>query len=82
MYEMAAIAYEIGNKHIPVFYEQEELLVAFEAPLYNSLLAAGYDVHQGKRKLANQLKTSVTPHGNIRSETLFSRIMKLTNPPG
>ena len=82
MYEMAAIAYEIGNKHIPVFYEQEELLVAFEAPLYNSLLAAGYDVHQGKRKLANQLKTSVTPHGNTRSETLFSRIMKLTNPPG
>ena len=82
MYEMAALCYEIGNKHIPLFYDQEELLVAFEAPLFNSLLAAGYDVHRGNRKLTLPLKTSVTPHGNIRSETLFSRIMKLTNPAG
>ena len=82
MFEMAAVAYEIGNKHLPVFYEDEELLVAFESPLYQSLVAAGYDVQQGKRKLANPLRTSVTPHGGRRSETLFSRIMKLTNPPG
>ena len=36
MFEMAAICYEIGNKHLPVFYEEEELLVAFEAPLYQT----------------------------------------------
>ncbi|MES2890536.1 MAG: urease accessory protein UreE [Bacteroidota bacterium] len=82
MFEMAAVSYEIGNKHIPVFYDQEELMVAFERPLYNSLLAAGYDVHQGSRKLVTPLKTSVAPHGKTQGDTLFSRIMKLTNPPG
>ena len=82
MFEMAAISYEIGNKHLPVFYKDEELLVAFESPLYQSLLAAGYDVQQGKRKLVDPLRTSVTPHSGPRSQTLFSRIMKLTNPPG
>ena len=82
MFEMASICYEIGNKHIPVFYEEEELLVAFEAPLYRLLTAAGYDVQKGKRKLVNPLKTTVAPHAGTAGGGLFSRIMQLTNPPG
>ncbi|MCW3092652.1 MAG: Urease accessory protein ureE [Ferruginibacter sp.] len=81
MFEMASVCYEIGNKHLPVFYEEDEILVAFESPLFRTLLAAGYDVSQGKRKLINPLKTSVSPHGPSRQHNLFSKIMKLTNPP-
>jgi urease accessory protein len=81
MFEMAAVCYEIGNKHIPVFYQGEEVLVAFEPPLFKVLKAAGYDVSEGKRKLVNPLRTSVSPHVHDGKGNLFSKIMKLTNPP-
>jgi urease accessory protein len=76
MYEMAAVCYEIGNKHLPLFYQNDEVLVAYEAPLYKLLTAGGYATEQAKRKLLKPLKTTVTPHGS--GSTLFSKIMKLT----
>ena len=79
MFEMASVCYEIGNKHLPLFYEDEQLLVPFENPLYKLLLAQGYTVKQENRKLLQPLKTTVAPHGTS-SETLFSKIMKLKNP--
>lgn len=80
MHEMAAVCYEIGNKHLPIFYQEDEILVAYEASLFQLLSAGGYDVEQAKRKLIKPLKTTVSPHGNS-SNSLFSRIMKLTNDP-
>jgi urease accessory protein len=77
MKEMAAICYEIGNKHLPLFYYNDELLVAYEKPLFNLLLSGGYCVKQASRKLIHPLKTTVAPHGN-GGDTLFSRILKLT----
>ncbi|MCP9753065.1 urease accessory protein UreE [Ferruginibacter sp. HRS2-29] len=77
MEEMASICYEIGNKHLPLFYYNDELLIAFEKPLYNLLMSSGYDVKQAQRKLLHPLKTTVSPHGTS-GETLFSKIMKLT----
>lgn len=73
MYEMASVCYEIGNKHIPVFYQKEEILVAFEVPLFNLLTSAGYDVSQGERKLVNPLNTSVLPHGHTIRVGLLSK---------
>ncbi len=75
IYEMAAICYEIGNKHLPLFYENDEVLVAYEAPLLRLLKTAGYNLAEGKRKLLHPLKTTVTPHG---SSSLFSKIINLT----
>jgi urease accessory protein len=82
MFEMASVCYEIGNKHLPLFYEDDAVLVAFEAPLYRLLSASGYEVEQGSRKLINPLKTTVAAHEHAGSgsETLFSKIMRLTNP--
>lgn len=34
MFEMASVCYEIGNKHLPLFYDADQLLVPFENPLY------------------------------------------------
>ncbi|MGG9970710.1 urease accessory protein UreE [Ferruginibacter sp. SUN002] len=76
MFEMASICYEIGNKHLPLFYENDELLIPFEQPIYKLLTAQGYNVQVDKRKLLQPLKTTVLPHGS--SETLFSKILKLT----
>ena len=77
MFEMASIFYEIGNKHVPLFFENDELLVPFEKPLFKLLISLGYSIKQEQRKLVQSLKTTVTAHGN-QSETLFSKIMKLT----
>lgn len=79
MQEMAATCYEIGNKHLPLFYQDEEVLVAFEKTLFTFLQASGYKVEKAGRKLIHPLKTTVAPHGN--SSSLFSRIMKLTTDP-
>jgi len=77
MFEMASVCYEIGNKHLPLFYEDDELLVPFELPLFRLLSAQGYDIKQGKRKLIQALKTTVSPH-EPAGTSLFSKIMKLT----
>ncbi len=79
MDEMAAICYEIGNKHMPLFYCNDELLVPFEAPLFRLFTAAGYLPKRENRKLLNQLKTTVSPHSNGENrQTLFSKILQLT----
>ncbi len=78
MFEMASVCYEIGNKHLPLFYEEESLLVPFDAPLMRLLSAQGYDVKKEERKLLQPLKTTVAPHGD-NNNSLFSKIMKLTN---
>lgn len=78
MFEMASVCYEIGNKHLPLFYEEEQLLVPFESPLYKLLLAQGYNVKQKDRKLIQPLKTTVSPHGD-NNNSLFNKIMKFTN---
>ncbi len=80
MYETAAVCYEIGNKHLPLFYQDEEIVVAYEVPLFALLTAGGYNIEQAKRKLIQPLKTTVTPHGSS-SNSLFNRIMKLTTDP-
>ena len=78
MYEMAMICYEIGNKHLPLFYESETLLVPYDAPTHRLLQASGYHVEVQKRKLLKQLKTTVSPHSHTGGDSLFSKILKRT----
>ena len=76
MFEMASACYEIGNKHLPLFYEADQLLVPFEMPLFNLLLVQGYAVQQEERKLLYPLKTTVAPHTVGISDSVFSKIIK------
>ncbi len=79
MYEVAAVCYEIGNKHLPLFYQEDEILVAFDGPLFDLLTKGGYAVEKAGRKLMAPLKTTVSPHSS--STSLFNRIIKLTTDP-
>jgi urease accessory protein len=79
MFELASISYEIGNKHLPLFYQDNTLLVAYDAPLYRLLVSAGYEISKEEARLVNPLKTSVSPHGDGGQDSLFSKIMKLTS---
>lgn len=41
--EMAIACFEIGNKHIPIFInDQNEVITAFEKPLFDQLKRAGF----------------------------------------
>ncbi|QHV94203.1 urease accessory protein UreE [Spirosoma endbachense] len=81
MYEMASVCYEIGNKHLPLFFDDNTLLAPYDAPLFRLLTALGYVVEQQQRKLVQPLKTTISPHGHASSsESLFSKILKLTTP--
>ena len=79
MFDTASVCYEIGNKHLPLFIENNDLLVPYEKPLFTMLTAQGYTIKLEQRKLLTPLRTSVSPHAHNGGESLFSRIMKLTS---
>ncbi|MGL6269300.1 MAG: urease accessory protein UreE [Chitinophagaceae bacterium] len=79
-FELASLCFEIGNKHLPLFYQDDKLLVAYDAPLFRLLVSSGYEVSKEDARLENPLKTSVSPHGDGGKDSLFSKIMKLTSP--
>jgi urease accessory protein len=78
MYEMAVACYEIGNKHLPLFYEGDAILIPYEAPLLKMLQASGFGLKREYRKLLHPLKTTVSPHAHSNS-SLFSKILQLTS---
>lgn len=76
MFDMAAACYEIGNKHAPLFYQEHELLMPFEFPLFRSLQRFGFEVKQEQRKLLKRLKTTVDTEVLFDSSTIVTKITK------
>ena len=81
---VAAVCYEIGNRHLPLFIEDGVLLAPFEEPLYRWLGASGFEVSKEERKLLYPLRSTVAGHehagSGAGSGSLFSRILQITNP--
>lgn len=82
MLEMGTICYEIGNQHIPIFIENEEVILPFEDPIFKVLDKAGYNPVEGKRVFENMLKATpdhvVDTGGNHKSvdmDALFSKVL-------
>ncbi|GAC1427331.1 MAG: urease accessory protein UreE [Flavisolibacter sp.] len=81
--QTAALCFEIGNKHLPLYFDENVFLTPFDAPLFLLLTKAGYSPSKENRSLLHALKTSVLPHGNGQSRTsLFTKILALTTPSG
>ncbi|MNS69124.1 Urease accessory protein UreE [compost metagenome] len=77
--EMGSVCYEIGNKHLPIFIQNDEVLLPYEEPIFRWLTAAGYATRTACTKLLNLLNATVQPHGHGGSSSLFSRIIGLTS---
>lgn len=77
--EMGSVCYEIGNKHLPLFIQNDEVLVPYEEPIFNWLAASGYDTRRANVKLLNMLKTNVQPHSHGQGGTLFSKIVGMVS---
>lgn len=76
MLEMGTVCYEIGNKHMPLFIQGDEVLMPFEMPMYRWLEASGYKPSRHERQLLHLLKSNVEPHQH-GGTSLFSKIMNL-----
>lgn len=80
MLEMGTICYEIGNQHIPIFIENEEVILPYEDPIFKVLDKAGYNPIKGERIFENMLKAtpdhSVSPQAaSIDMDALFSKVL-------
>jgi urease accessory protein len=58
MLEMGRMCNKIGQSGQQVFYQSDEILIAFEESLFRSLSAAGYDMSVENRKLVTPLLKS------------------------
>ncbi|SHM59465.1 urease accessory protein [Chitinophaga jiangningensis] len=78
--EMGSVCYEIGNKHLPLFIQNDQVLMPFEEPIYRWLLASGYATEKQHTRLTNLLNANVQPHSHgSGGSSLFSKIMGLSN---
>ncbi len=79
MVQMATVAYEIGNKHLPLFIEGNVLMIPYEAGIFKTLAASGISIGIEERKPADRVRTTVVPHGETSSEGLLTKILNLTS---
>jgi urease accessory protein len=79
--EMGTVCYEIGNKHIPLFIQEDKVLLPFEMPMFRWLEASGFKPERKHVKLLNLLKSNVEPHGHgSLGSSIFNKILKMAAP--
>ncbi|KAF2336993.1 urease accessory protein UreE [Flavobacterium daemonense] len=76
--EMGTICYEIGNKHLPLFIQNDQIMMPFEIPMFRWLEASGYKPEKQEIKLLHLLKSNVAPHGHGNS-SLFTKILNMAS---
>jgi urease accessory protein len=74
---MGSVCYEIGNKHLPMFIQNDEVLIPFEEPIFKWLSASGYHTEKVFTRLTNIVNSTVQPHGHSESSSLFFKIMNI-----
>lgn len=77
--EMGTVCYEIGNKHMPLFIQDDKVMMPFEMPMFRWLEASGYKPQKQEVKLLHLLKSNVEPHGHSGNSSLFSKILNLAS---
>jgi len=75
--QMGSVCYEIGNKHLPMFIQDDEVLLPFEEPIFKWLSASGYNTEKIFTRLTNIVNSTVQPHGHSESSSLFFKIMNI-----
>lgn len=62
MEDMGKICYEIGNKHIPLFLKDNEVVVNYDEPLFKVLEKKGFNPEKTVRRLTGALEQSSHHH--------------------
>ena len=64
MLEMGIACYEIGNKHLPTFIQDDAILLPYEEPIFKWLESKGFKPEPVVAKLLNLINATVTPHAH------------------
>jgi urease accessory protein len=79
MQQASSVCYEIGNRHLPLYYEDNELMVPYDVPLHNLLESLGYTLKVEERKLKHSFQTTLPPHLQlVITGSLSKNIQELT----
>lgn len=57
--QLSWLAYEIGNKHVPLFVKGTDLYMPYERPMQDWLTSKGYQPKVEQKKLSNPLNANV-----------------------
>ncbi|MFZ4058770.1 MAG: urease accessory protein UreE [Ferruginibacter sp.] len=79
-FEVAAICFEIGNKHLPLYYQNDSLLVPLDVPLLRWLQQNNYSCYEAQQRLLTPIQTSVLPHGTGNASLLNSSTLITVKP--
>jgi len=82
--EMGTVCYEVGNKHVPIFIQDNQVLIPFEEPLFRWLSASGYRPVKEMRQLKSMLKSTDASNGHTHThkhsdEPLFTKIISFAS---
>lgn len=64
MAEMGKACYEIGNRHAPLFIEEDELLTPFDEPLMTALIKCGFSAEKKNARLKIPLGGHIHGHSH------------------
>lgn len=82
MLETSAICHEIGNKHMPLYSQNDLLLMPFELTIFRWLESAGYQPEIQELKLLHLLNANVDHHrdnkvgGSLSTKDLKIKLSK------
>ena len=79
MREMGTICFEIGNQHIPIFIENDEIIIPYEDPIFNLLKKGGYEPFKAQRIFEDMIKESSyheapAKYHKIDTDQIFSKV--------
>jgi urease accessory protein len=77
--QIAFISSEIGNKHLPLFVEANELLMPYERSMYEWLTKQGFDPQLCERQLLRQFNANVDPKHHQKMKFSTKNIPLLIN---
>lgn len=65
---MGKACYEIGNRHAPLFYQEDTLLVPYDEPLLRALIKCGFNAYKSSARLISPLGGEAG-HGHSHGHT-------------
>lgn len=70
--EMSAVCHDIGNKHLPLYFQEGILFMPFELTIFNWLQSNGFNPIVKEEKLLNLLNANVDHHKDSKIGTSSS----------
>lgn len=73
---LAEAAFEIGNKHLPIFWEDQSLVLPYENGIMEGLIKSGFNPKRAVRRLIDTFDAQVDPD-TFKNNPIQNKPLKL-----